>query len=282
MVAVYPKEGTFWSDHPVGVVQRDWVTDEHKQAAQLYVDYLLQDGQQRKALRYGFRPGLERIPLGAPINADHGANPRQPKVVLDPPAVDVMKAGLKVWPEYKKPARIVLVFDKSGSMNSEGKLANAKKGAKEIVSMLGDEDSLGLLAFSDTSTWAMKGVKMKDGRDQLNRAIDGLFAGGGTALYDSIRQAYDQLQAAPDPDFISAVIVLTDGEDNKSRLSLDRLIDGIRVDNEKRTTRVFTIAYGADASVEVLQAIAEATQAKSYKGTPENIRTVFKDVATFF
>ena len=31
VVAVYPKEGTFWSDHPVGIVQRDWVDDEHKQ-----------------------------------------------------------------------------------------------------------------------------------------------------------------------------------------------------------------------------------------------------------
>ncbi|MCG8512010.1 MAG: substrate-binding domain-containing protein, partial [Rhodospirillales bacterium] len=25
VVAIYPKEGTFWSDHPVGIVERDWV-----------------------------------------------------------------------------------------------------------------------------------------------------------------------------------------------------------------------------------------------------------------
>ena len=81
---------------------------------------------------------------------------------------------------------------------------------------------------------------------------------------------------------ISAVVVLTDGEDNKSRLRLDELTAKIKVDNEKRTTRVFTIAYGEDASEKVLQAIAEATQAKAYKGTPENIRTVFQDIATFF
>src|SRR5262245_16939129 len=30
LVAIYPKEGTFWSDHPIGLVQRDWVTAEHK------------------------------------------------------------------------------------------------------------------------------------------------------------------------------------------------------------------------------------------------------------
>ena len=282
VVAIYPKEGTFWSDHPVGVVQRDWVTPERKEAAQLYIDYLLKDEQQQKALKYGFRPGLEKVKLGAPIDADHGVNPKEPKTVLDPPPVDVMKAGLDAWRQYKKHSRIVLVFDKSGSMNFGGKLTNAKKGAKQIVSMLGDEDSLGLLAFSDTSGWAEKGVKMKDGRDKMNKAIDELFAEGETALYDTVAQAYDELQATPQPDVISAVVVLTDGEDNKSKLKLDELVSKIKVDSEHKTIRVFTIAYGEDASEKVLQAIAEATQAKSYKGTPENIRVIFQDIATFF
>ena len=124
--------------------------------------------------------------LGAPIDAEHGVNPKEPKIVLDPPPVDVMKAGLDAWRQYKKHSRIVLVFDKSGSMNFGGKLSNAKKGAKQVVSMLGDEDSLGLLAFSDTAAWAEKGVKMKDGRDKVNKAIDELFAEGETALYDTV------------------------------------------------------------------------------------------------
>ncbi|MGB7847071.1 MAG: substrate-binding domain-containing protein, partial [Candidatus Acidiferrum sp.] len=40
VVAIYPKEGTFWSDHPVGVVEREWVTPEHREAAKIYVQYL--------------------------------------------------------------------------------------------------------------------------------------------------------------------------------------------------------------------------------------------------
>ena len=46
VVAVYPKEGTFWSDHPVGIVDREWVTAEHREAAKLYIDYLLARPQQ--------------------------------------------------------------------------------------------------------------------------------------------------------------------------------------------------------------------------------------------
>src|SRR5262249_23981330 len=82
VVAVYPKEGTFSSDHPVGVVQRDWVTAEHKEAAAKYIDYLLAKPQQEKALKSGFRPGLESIALAAPIDKEHGVDPKEPKTEL--------------------------------------------------------------------------------------------------------------------------------------------------------------------------------------------------------
>ena len=41
IVAIYPKEGTFWSDHPAGIVEREWVTPEHRDAARKYLDFLL-------------------------------------------------------------------------------------------------------------------------------------------------------------------------------------------------------------------------------------------------
>jgi Ca-activated chloride channel family protein len=37
VVAIYQKEGTFWSDHPAGVVERDWVTPEHREAAKIHI-----------------------------------------------------------------------------------------------------------------------------------------------------------------------------------------------------------------------------------------------------
>ena len=35
LVAVYPAEGTFWEDHPSGVVDADWVTPQQKVLARL-------------------------------------------------------------------------------------------------------------------------------------------------------------------------------------------------------------------------------------------------------
>jgi hypothetical protein len=75
----------FWSDHPVGIVERDWVTPERREAAQTYINYLLAAQSQQKALAYGFRPGSPDVPVGAPIDAAHGVDPKQPVTTLEIP-----------------------------------------------------------------------------------------------------------------------------------------------------------------------------------------------------
>jgi Ca-activated chloride channel family protein len=284
VVAIYPKEGTFWSDHPACVVQRNWVTEDHKKAAEVYVDFLLQEAQQGKALHYGFRPGVEKIALGAPIDKEHGVDPAQPRMVLEVPSYDVMEAILHLWEQHKKGANIALVIDVSGSMNEEQKLLNAKKGARALVSILGPHDDLSLLVFSSKFSWVKKDVPMDEkGHKEMTEEINTLLAQGETALYDSVQEAYQYSQKGQKPEKISAVIVLTDGEDNKSKLrTVDALLKEIKFDPEKSPTRVFTIAYGRDADRGVLKKIAEATKAKSYDGDPKNILTIFREVATFF
>ena len=39
VVAVYPKEGTFWSDHPVAIADREFVTPERREAAEIYINF---------------------------------------------------------------------------------------------------------------------------------------------------------------------------------------------------------------------------------------------------
>jgi Ca-activated chloride channel family protein len=281
-VAIYPKEGTFWSDHPVGIVNRDWVTDEHRAAARTYLDYLLDVPQQQRALAFGFRPGDPSVPLGAPIDRAHGVDPAEPMTTLEVPPAEVMDAIIKLWHERKKKAHVTLVLDVSGSMKKRQRLVNAKQGARQLLSKLGDADLFSLLPFSDTPRWAAQKAAVETGREQLGGQIDSLFASGGTALYDAVASAFRYHQEEPERDKISAIVVLTDGADTDSRLELDRLIETIRSDAESKNTRVFTIGYGSGANKRELEAIAEATRAKFYDGKPENIEEVFKEIATFF
>ena len=281
VVALYPKEGTFWSDHPAGVVDREWVSADHRAAAKLYLSYLLELKQQEKALAYGFRPSTPEIKLAAPFDADHGVDPMQPQTTLEVPSPEVMNGIVKMWEASKKHSNIVLVVDVSGSMKIDGRLIHARSGAQALIDVLHDNDSVSLLAFDNRLMWADRDIVMKDGRTRIKDTINSLIPGGETALYDAVNAAYTHLETNPQPGKISAVVVLTDGEDNKSRIPLDALLAKLSP-NEKTPIRVFTIAYGKGASKAVLKKIADTTQAKFYEGTTENIGTVFKDISTFF
>ena len=283
VVAIYPKEGTFWSDHPVGVVERDWVTPEHREAAKSYIQYLLARAQQEKAMEYGFRPASLDVPLAAPLDSNHGIDAKEPKTTLEVPSVDVINALLQLWKTQKKHSNIALVLDTSGSMGEEGKMQNAKVGARQLVQLLDDGDTFSFLPFSSELHWSGQDVSVKSGRQQMLQQVDSLFAGGGTALYDSIDGAYQHIAAAKNTDSkIQAVVVLTDGEDTESKMKLNELMERIRYNGETRAIHVFTIAYGRDAKKNILQQIADATQAKFYEGTPQNIVEVFRDISTFF
>lgn len=285
VVAIYPKEGTFWSDHPIGIVQRDWVTPAHRDAAQIYIQYLLQRPQQESAIAYGFRPGAVDVPLAAPIDTAHGVDPQEPKTTLEVPSVPMMDAILRLWAQKKRAADIVLVLDTSGSMNEGGKIENARNGAKQLVSLLSDDDQFSLVPFNSTINWAQTDVPIKTGREDLQRTVDSLFAQNGTALYDSIDAAYLHLlraEANGHDSRILSVVVLTDGADTESKMQLDELMRRIKFDGETHTIHVFTIAYGSDARKDILKGIADATQANTYEGTPQNIVGVFKDISTFF
>jgi Ca-activated chloride channel family protein len=285
VVAIYPKEGTFWSDHPIGIVEREWVAPEYREAAKVYIQYLLQQPQQEKAITYGFRPGAVDVPLASPIDQAHGVDPKEPQTTLEVPAVPVMDAILNLWQQKKKAANVVLVMDTSGSMNDNGKIQNAREGAKQLVNLLSEGDRLSLLPFNSQFAWASQDLPIKTGRDELSKTVDSLFAQGGTALYDAIDAAYQYLLSQNregEADSILSVVVLTDGEDTASKLPLNDLMSRIHFDGEIHKIHVFTIAYGKDARKDILGQIAETTQAKSYEGTPENIVGVFKDISTFF
>jgi len=282
VVALYPKEGTFWSDHPVGIVDRPWVTPAHKDAAKAYIQFLLARPQQERAIAHGFRPALVDVPLASPIDTAHGVDPKEPQTTLEVPSPEVINGILDLWRDHKKRSDVTLVLDTSGSMQEEGKIVSARAGAKQLIALLDDADEFSLVPFSTTVNWAAEGIRIKTGRADADSKIDGLFPDGKTALYDAIDSAYQHAMAHAKVDRIHAIVVLTDGEDTSSRIKLSQLLERIKANAETRPIKVFTIAYGREANRDVLQSIANATHARSYDGTPQNIVGVFKDVSTFF
>ena len=155
LVAIYPKEGTLYSDNPFMVLDADWVTEEQRQAATLFEEYVQQPENQARVLEYGFRPGNTSVAVGAPIVAANGVDPTQPQNVLDVPDSEVLVRVLDAWEEQRKSAQVLLVMDVSGSMGdpagegtSATKLELARDAASAALDQFKDSDQVGLRIFT--------------------------------------------------------------------------------------------------------------------------------------
>src|SRR5918996_647424 len=116
LVAIYPEEGTLFSDNPFFVLNADWVSDDQQAAARVFEEFVQRPENQRRVLEFGFRPGNPQVEIGEPITPDLGVDPQQPQTTLEVPAPPVMVDLLERWDEQRKTARVLLVLDVSGSM----------------------------------------------------------------------------------------------------------------------------------------------------------------------
>ena len=307
LVAIYPREGTLFSDSPFITLDAPWVTAEQKQAAALFETFVQLPANQAKVLEFGFRPYNQQVKVGAPVEAANGVNPAEPQAVLGVPAPEVLVKLLDGWAEQRKAARVLLVVDVSGSMadaadgaGGVSKLELAKKAATSALTQFKDADQVGLRIFStgltrnaqDTYVDVVPIATMAEGqRTTLRNAIGRLVPVQGTPLYAVAAASYATMGDGYDADKINAVVLLTDGandDGNKAddRAQLDGLLAELRVGSEGaniRPIRIFPIAYGKDAQKNILRQIAEASNAAAYDASnPATIEQVFANVISNF
>jgi len=283
VVAIYPKEGTFWSNHPYVIVNAPWVTAEQKEAAQLFEKFLLEKPQQLKSLEYGFRPADPSIPLTAPLDTQHGVDSNQPQTILEVPSAPVIEGIQALWHQTKKPVDLVVVMDISGSMEGE-KITTARSSLMQFVQKLDDRDRLRIDLFSSDLSTLTPLTPIGPKRQQVLDSVSGIFEQGNTSLYDATLRAYQDLQAEGDPKHIRAIVVLSDGQDTASAATLQQVIDKIKATESEggNAIKVFTIAFGSDADKIILEAIANPSGGKQYNSSPENIQKIYDEIATFF
>ncbi len=149
LVALYPKEGTFWHEHPMGIVNADWTTPDQRDAARVFVDYVLTPDVQQQIMAQGFRPANPDVQLGFPFVEENGVDPNQPTAVLDVPAPEVIAAIQQSWSFVKKQADVMLLIDVSGSMGNEGKIDQAREAALAFLARMEPTNRVGLTIFND-------------------------------------------------------------------------------------------------------------------------------------
>lgn len=148
-------------------------------------------------------------------------------VPVDPASIHLSENGKPVTTSavdavgQGQPLTTLLVFDVSGSMATAGKLDGAKAAARAYIGQMQPNDQAGVMAFN-TQVQSVQGITQDHA--VLTNAIDGLKAGGDTAMYDALYTAVGELEPGQGR---KAVIVLTDGMDNRSQHTAREVIQHI-------------------------------------------------------
>ena len=136
------------------------------------------------------------------------------------------------------PLDLMLLLDTSNSM--EGRLELAKRAAIDLVGTLRPGDRVGVILFHTTAAFSHP---LSDDHDGVLAAIRAAAPSGATAMYDAVYLGLHTLartRRAQEEVRRQALIVLSDGADNSSRITFDHALDAARAGD----ATVFTIVPG--------------------------------------
>jgi len=142
---------------------------------------------------------------------------------------------LQFVPQSKLPLRLGLLMDTSGSVQQRFSFEQSAA-QKFLKEMMNPSDLSFVVGFSNSTHLTQD---FSGDLEQLSAGIHKLQPDGGTALFDAVSYGCWKLAAYPDHERVANVlVVLTDGEDNSSHISLKQALR----DSETTGVTVYTIS----------------------------------------
>lgn len=186
---------------------------------------------------------------------------------------DGVRQELSRFTDERRPLAVGVVLDTSLTMKGE-KLETARDAAAKFLDVLEPGDRVLVASFSDK-------IQVRHELDEdlqgARKAIGGLEARGGTALYDAIYRVADALAQVPTQER-RVMVLLSDGRDEAasglepgSFHTLDEALDRVL----KQEVIVFAVGlgksldkqrdfYGRTTLAEILQRLADSTGGRAY------------------
>lgn len=291
LVAIYPAEGTFWTDHPLALLDlgsregEQKVTDNQRLTYRAFTQFLTGNASQQKLLATGYRPANLNIELdsaGSPFANTDAVDWRQPQTTLQMPSSVVVDVVFNFWYYTKRPTNVYLVVDTSGSMEKNNKIGAARDALQAFVNQIqGDRDQIALVEFGSGTKNFEPLRKMDDtSRADLLNTIERMRADGGTALIDAVYAAAQDLVEHGDSEAINAIVVMTDGKENESVYGLSEL--NRLLSSQQPAPVIFTIAFGSDADEEMLTEIARIGGGQFRRASEIDLQELYKTISTYF
>ncbi|MGC9086031.1 MAG: VWA domain-containing protein [Thermoproteota archaeon] len=170
---------------------------------------------------------------------------------------------------------LFIVMDVSGSMGNvfggAKKIDAAKKAAVDLVSLTSEQDSIGLVKFSDAAELVSD---LTTNKKLLVDEINKMQPESTTALGDGIWLAIERLEASLSSKKPCAVIVLTDGRNNAGIHSPREAA----LKAKSLNIPIYTLGFGEKGDIDenILLEIAQVTNAQYYYApSPEDLRKIY-------
>jgi Ca-activated chloride channel homolog len=168
---------------------------------------------------------------------------------------DGVRQSIRLFRHEDIPVTVGLVIDHSGSMRQ--KLSDVIAAARTFVRSSNPEDQMFVVNFNEHVTLGLPAaIPFTNNLSELEAAILKAPVTGQTALYDAVGVALQRLQAGSRDK--KALIVISDGGDNASALTLPHILNKAG----QSSAIVYTIgifAEGDDRNPDVLRRLARAT-----------------------
>ena len=130
---------------------------------------------------------------------------------------DKVEQAISFFSEEDTPASVAIVFDTSKSM-SGSTTERAGEALSRFIQTSHQQDEFFLIGFGSRPQLLL--AKVRNG-DAVLAEVTHLHPAGDTALYDAVEMGLDQLSQGAYPKH--ALILISDGEENKSRCSFGQL-----------------------------------------------------------
>lgn len=176
--------------------------------------------------------------------------------------------------EKRTPINAAIVIDRSGSMSGD-RIAAAKEGARVALKRLAADDKVALVAYNHGVDVLSPAAPLTDGRERLIAAIDGLQAGGTTALHAGVEEGGRQVEEYLAATNVNRVVLLSDGLANVGPSSPAALATLGHKLAAKGIT-VSTIGLGLDYNEDLMQRLAAASDGNHvFVERPSDLAEIF-------
>lgn len=290
LVLIYPQEGIVTADYPLMLLKK-----EHTAAYQKLVTYLKSEDFQRTVQDKTFRRPVNRLVELSPRFQDNLIELPFPNKlsVIDQALFHYLDNG-------RLPSSSYFVLDTSGSMKGEG-IANLRTAIHKLT---GQDQSIAgqfarfrlrervmMLAFSRNINTTLEAT-VRDTQansadmNSIRQFVDGLNAHGGTAIYDSLRTTYQQIDTdiANAPNRYYSIVLMTDGS-NSVGSNFEQFAAWLQQQRDasnpnalrSHSVRVFPILFG-EANSNEMERLADITGGRVFDARTQSLASVFRKI----